>query len=95
MRWDLRVLIAECETAIGQSLSYRDIQDGCGVSKSTISKIMRGESKSADFEVTSKLLDYFSVLSGRPLDLTDILHYEPDADRKRKHTASKKQALIN
>ena len=78
MRWNLRVLKAECETVINQTLTYRDIQDESGVSKSTISKIMKGESNTADFEVTQKLLGFFSKKMGRPLTLTDILHYEPD-----------------
>ena len=79
MRWNLRVLKAECETAINQSLSYRDIEEESGVSKSTISKIMKGESNTADFEVTQKLLGFFSKKMGRPLALTDILYYEPDS----------------
>ena len=43
---------------------------------------MNDQSQSADFEVTDKLLRYFSEQMGQELGLTDIIHYEPDNPRQ-------------
>ena len=88
MRWNVRVLKARCEAETKRTLTYSDIATGSKISTSTVWKIMNDQSQSADFEVTSKLLRYFSEQMGKPLGLTDILHYEPD----RNLTASELQA---
>lgn len=82
MRWDVRVLKARCEAKTKQPLTYNDIASGSGISKSTVWKIMTDQSTNADFEVTSKLLGFFSEQMKEPLALTDILHYEPDKREK-------------
>ena len=87
MRWDVRVLKARCEAKIKQPLTYSDIATGSGISKSTVWKIMTDQSTSADFGVTSKLLGYFSEQMGEPLDLTDILKYEPNQTEPRSNHA--------
>jgi len=81
------------EKVSGETLSYRAIAHGSRISNSTVSKILNGQSQIADFEVTSKLLGYFSDLMGRQVGLTEILHHEPDVMRN--EVASEKQALIN
>lgn len=78
MRWKLTDLKTNYEKLSGKSLSYSTIANGSRISKSTVSKILNGQSEAADFEVADKLLAYFSDLMGRPLDLNDILHYERD-----------------
>lgn len=78
MKWRLSDLKESYEKVSGQSLSYRKIATGSGISNSTVSKIVNGQTKIVDFEVAEKLLRYFSGLMGRPLGLTDLLHYEPN-----------------
>ena len=74
--WQVDELIKRYEEESGETLTYRQIADGSGISKSTVWKVLSGQSQSADFAVASKLLVFFSDRLGRELELTDILKYE-------------------
>lgn len=75
--WKVDELIKRYEEMSGETLTYRKIADGSGISKSTVWKVLSGQSQSADFAVTSKLLAFFSDKLGQELGLTDILRYDP------------------
>lgn len=77
MRWNLRKLKADVETEIRRDVTYREIEAATGVSKTTISRMMREEVNSADFDVTHRLLRYFSSLTGKAYALDDIITYTP------------------
>lgn len=78
MRWNLRVLRSECEQQLGHSLTYRQIEEDTGISKSTITGLMNNQTRRVDFDTIETLLKYFSEKMGRPLRIADLLLYEPD-----------------
>lgn len=76
--WQLDVLKQRYEDMSGEALTYRQIADGSGISKSTVWKILNNQSQVADFGVMSKLLAFFSDKLGKQLELEDILEYTPE-----------------
>lgn len=78
MRWNLRVLRSRCEDRLGHALSYRQIEEETGISKSTLTGIINNKTERVDFKTLDTLLGYFSKKMGQQLALADILHYEPN-----------------
>jgi len=74
--WKLDELMRLYEDMSGEMLTYRQIADGSKISKSTVWKILNGQSQAADFEVMTKLLVFFSAKLGQQLELMDILEYK-------------------
>ncbi|RRR75364.1 MAG: XRE family transcriptional regulator [Candidatus Viridilinea halotolerans] len=68
----LKDLIDQKETIEGRSLSYRTIQDECGVSASTISRLANNKMDRFEKDLLNKLCLYFAC------SVSDILEYRPN-----------------
>lgn len=66
----VKVLIAEKEMKTGHRITYRDITDATGLSKTTVGKWVRNEVKEYDREVIAKFLDFFNC------PISDLLVYD-------------------
>jgi len=84
MRYKFRALHGEVEDKIGHPLSYRDIEEATGVSKSAVARIANNSVSSADFDNTARILRYFSDLTGTPYGVSDIIEFshEPQPHRE-------------
>ena len=63
-------LIAEKARKTGQRITYRDIAEATGLSKNTVGKWVRNETKEYDREVIAKFLEYFNC------PISDLLIYD-------------------
>jgi putative transcriptional regulator len=67
----LKLLIAQKAMEEGRSISYRTIEDECGVSASTISRLANNKIDRFEKELLNKLCLYFDCSVG------DLLEYRP------------------
>lgn len=76
MEWRLKELIAKYEQSHpGESLTFRRMQSDIGLSTTVLHRIASGRAERAELETIKILLDYFSRLLGRELEIGDLLVY--------------------
>jgi len=70
----VKELIAEKERRTGTRISYRDVAEATGLSKNTVGKWVRNDTRVYDRKVIADFLEYFNC------SISDLLIYEQQND---------------
>lgn len=79
VRWRFVELLGACQLATGERITQRDVSEATGISANAINQIANNRTARVDFTTLAKLLDYFSNKLGRPVDVSELLEYEPES----------------
>ncbi|MCB0073713.1 MAG: helix-turn-helix transcriptional regulator [Caldilineaceae bacterium] len=71
-------LMGEYQRKTGERLTYRDLAEAAGVSKTSVATFANGDSKRISLDVLDALLIYFSAQLERTLTIDELLQFRPE-----------------
>lgn len=78
LKWRACELVAEYQVLSGNRLSYLEISERTGLSRTTITKVIGGHGVRVDLDTLDVLLNFFSPLLGRVVDPGELFQYVYD-----------------
>lgn len=77
-----RKLRRELEDKEDRRVTVGEVAEGAGVSRKGLTFLELNKTSRAEFEMLVKLCGYYSRVLDRPIDVADILQYDPTGERQ-------------
>lgn len=73
-----RQLRLDYAAKVGRVVEQKEVADAIEVTEATLSRVERGKLSRIDFDTLIKLCAYYTQALGRPVQVGDILEYDPN-----------------